>query len=84
MVFVVVAAAPSVVLPPAMRMMPVVDAACTMPRADAIVVVWMASSMASLRVVAGAMVSDVVASAGVRVGGSVVAATPAASSPPRS
>lgn len=83
-VFVVVIAAPTAVFPLMMRMMSVVHAACAVPRADAIVIVGMALSVDALRAVAGAVMSDVVASAGVRVGGGVVAATPAASSAPQS
>lgn len=69
-------AAPSVVLSRAM-MMPVVAAAGAVSRADAIVVVWMASSAVPVRAGAGAM-SDVMATAGIRVRGVVTATSASA------
>lgn len=85
-VVIAVVITPSVVLSRAMRMMvmPVVDGGGAVPRADAIVVILMVSSVATLRAVAGAVVSDAVASGGVRVGRGVVAATPSGSSALRS
>ena len=58
-------------------MMPVVAAAGAVSRADAIVVVWMASSAVPVRAGAGAM-SDVMATAGIRVRGVVTATSASA------